>query len=148
MKRFLNLKPSEMINLSNGELLESVFASESRIIMAESIVTKTPSDGITGAEVARAFGADLILLNLIDVFEPKIAGLPMSDNPIELITELTGRPVGLNLEPIDLNHDMMVFFLKYFDNYFQIIFCLSFPRHKINHLKYFLILVNDRPSVT
>lgn len=107
MKRFLNLKPSEMINLSNEELLESVFASESRIIMAESIVTKTPSDGITGAEVARAFGADLILLNLIDVFEPKIAGLPMSDNPIELITELTGRPIGLNLEPIDLNHDMM-----------------------------------------
>ncbi|MFR7836266.1 MAG: haloacid dehalogenase-like hydrolase, partial [Ezakiella sp.] len=85
----------------------SMLASESRIIMAESIVTKTPSDGITGAEVARAFGADLILLNLIDVFEPKIEGLPKSDNPVELITELTGRPVGLNLEPIDFNHEMM-----------------------------------------
>lgn len=107
MKRFLNLRPNEMINLSKGELLDSILASESRIIMAESIVTKTPSDGITGAEVARAFGADLILLNLIDVFEPKIEGLPISDNPVELITELTGRPVGLNLEPIDFNHEMM-----------------------------------------
>lgn len=107
MKRFLNLGPSEMINLSRDELLDSILASESRIIMAESIVTKTPSDGITGAEVARAFGADLILLNLIDVFEPKIEGLPKSDNPVELITELTGRPVGLNLEPIDFNREMM-----------------------------------------
>ena len=96
-----------MINLSRDELLDSILASESRIIMAESIVTKTPSDGITGAEVARAFGADLILLNLIDVFEPKIEGLPISDNPVELITELTGRPVGLNLEPIDFKREMM-----------------------------------------
>lgn len=107
MKRFLNLRPSEMINLSRDELLDSILASESRIIMAESIVTKTPSDGITGAEVARAFGADLILLNLIDVFEPKIEGLPKNDNPVELITELTGRPVGLNLEPIDFKREMM-----------------------------------------
>lgn len=96
-----------MINLSRDELLDSILASESRIIMAESIVTKTPSDGITGAEVARAFGADLILLNLIDVFEPNIEGLPKSDNPVELITELTGRPVGLNLEPIDFKREMM-----------------------------------------
>ena len=43
----------------------------------------------------------------MDVFNPYIDALPESDEPIKLVKKLTGRPVGLNLEPVDLNADMM-----------------------------------------
>lgn len=107
MKRFLNLKPSEMVNLTKDELLNSIKASEGRIIMTESIVLKTPSDGITGAEVARAFGGDLILLNMLDVFNPSIVGIDDEENPVHRLKELVSRPVGVNLEPVDLNAESM-----------------------------------------
>ena len=36
---------------------------------------------VTNSELARAFGADLILLNGLDVFNPYIDALPESDEP-------------------------------------------------------------------
>ena len=62
---------------------------------------------ITNAEVASAFGSDMILLNGLDVFEPVIPGLPETSDPINLLKELCGRPVGANLEPVDDTIDMM-----------------------------------------
>lgn len=107
MKRFLNLRPSEMIKLNKNELLESIKSSEGRIIMTESIVLKSPSDGITGAEVATSFGGDLVLLNMLDVFNPSIVGIDSDENPVKRIKELVSRPIGVNLEPIDLNANSM-----------------------------------------
>lgn len=107
MKRFLSMEASEMINLTREELIASLKASEGRIILSENIVcVDSLVPGITNAEVARAFGADLILLNAIDVFDVKISGLKDSKAPIKKLKKLVGRPIGLNLEPIDLEANM------------------------------------------
>ncbi len=55
------------------------------------------------SEIAAAFGADLILLNLFDVFEPKVSGLDVkyAQDTVKRLKELTGRPIGVNLEPVD-----------------------------------------------
>ncbi|WP_067142667.1 DUF7916 family protein [Oceanivirga salmonicida] len=108
MKRFLNLESSEMINLSKDELFQSIKASEGRIIVSENVVVSQPLvSSITNCEVARAFGADLILLNIFDLFNPEIAGLKKCDNPIIELKKLVGRPIGVNLEPIDLEAQML-----------------------------------------
>ena len=62
---------------------------------------------ITNAEVASAFGSDMILLNGLDCFDPVIPGLPETDEPIKLLRELCGRPVGANLEPVDDSISLM-----------------------------------------
>lgn len=68
---------------------------------------KAPSIGeyffiVTNAEIAKAFGADLILLNGIDVLNPKISGLSsMKESFVDQLHKLVGRPIGVNLEPVD-----------------------------------------------
>ena len=49
----------------------------------------------------------MILLNGFDCFNPVIPGLPETDEPIKLLRELSGRPIGANLEPVDDNVEMM-----------------------------------------
>jgi len=58
---------------------------------------------ITNAEFAAAMGADILLLNLFDVQNPRILGLPKTEpkNVIRKLKELTGRPIGINLEPVE-----------------------------------------------
>jgi hypothetical protein len=48
-------------------------------------------------------GADILLLNMFDVQNPKILGLPKvePENVIHKLRELTGRPIGINLEPVE-----------------------------------------------
>lgn len=107
MKRFLSLEASEMKNLSREDLISSIKASEGRIIVAENVVSvESLVPRITNSEVAKAFGADLILLNTVDVFNVKISGLEETENPIKKLKELVGRPIGLNLEPVDNNAKM------------------------------------------
>ena len=59
---------------------------------------------ITNAEFVASMGADIVLLNVFDVNQPYIAGLPKTEpeKVIEKVKELTGRPVGINLEPVEL----------------------------------------------
>jgi len=56
---------------------------------------------VTNAELAASFGADLLLVNLFDVMNPSFEGVDRSENVVERLKELTGRPVGVNLEPVD-----------------------------------------------
>ena len=58
---------------------------------------------ITNAEFAAAMGADILLLNVFDVQNPLIQGLPKTEpeNVIRKLKELTGRPIGINLEPVE-----------------------------------------------
>lgn len=55
------------------------------------------------SEIAAAFGADLLLLNLFNVFDPQVCGLDVNDpdDTVKRLQELTGRPIGVNLEPVD-----------------------------------------------
>ena len=90
--------------MGKADLLFAIGASEGRTLAAETIGTVTPLLGdVTNAELTAALGADILLLNLFDVEKPVIQGLPPVE-PTEVVREvkrLTGRPVGINLEPVE-----------------------------------------------
>lgn len=103
-KRILDCFASDFKQFTKQELLESIRKSEGRVIACETIGTIRPMLGdVTNAEFVCALGADILLLNMFDVQNPVIQGLPQKDpaQTIQLIKELTGRPVGINLEPVD-----------------------------------------------
>lgn len=101
-KRLLNCFASDFASMSPAELKDAIKASEGRTVLSENVAPRFPvGHDITNSEVARAFGADLILLNGLDLFAPDISGLTPCDNPIVRLKKLVGRPVGVNLEPVD-----------------------------------------------
>lgn len=105
MKRFLNCNASDFEKMTKPELIESIVASEGRIVVCETIGAVPQMLGdVTNAEFAASMGADIILLNIFDVNNPVMHGLPADVKPedyLRKIKELTGRPVGLNLEPLE-----------------------------------------------
>ncbi|MHC5229150.1 DUF7916 family protein [Enterococcus sp. LJL99] len=123
VKRLISASASEVKQMNAVELKQSIKASEGRTILSENVVVASPQAGdITNAEVAAAFGADLILLNAFDCFNPIVQGLPgitfeevmnywqfpekNKTNPIKILKELVGRPIGVNLEPVDESSEM------------------------------------------
>lgn len=108
MKRLLNCVASDFAGLDREGLLAAIRASEGRVIMAENVThAGSALPEVTNAELVRAFGADLILMNTLDVLNPDIPGLDVTENKIARLKELTGRPIGVNLEPIDLEVEML-----------------------------------------
>lgn len=119
VKRLLSASTSEVMTFDGQQLKESIKASEGRIIVSENIVTQENLDSITTAEIAAAFGADMILCNRLDVDDPKIFGLYPSERDlynapkhdgkesIARLRKLVGRPIGINIEPIGDNPKMM-----------------------------------------
>jgi hypothetical protein len=106
MKRLLECSASDFRRMDGKELKQSMQAAEGRTIVAEVIGSVAPLyPEVTNAELAAAFGADLILLNMFDVFQPMVNGLDTKepDQMVVRLKQLTGRPVGVNLEPVDLN---------------------------------------------
>ena len=104
MKRILDCQSSDFATMSRGELLGAIAGSEGRTIACETIGAIMPMLGdITNAEFAAAMGADILLLNMFDVQKPHIQGLPKTepDLVIRKLKELTGRPIGINLEPVE-----------------------------------------------
>lgn len=108
MKRLISCVTSDYINMNPTLLKQSILASEGRVILAETVVTATPLlEGVTNAEVMTAFGADLLLLNEYDVFERKIEGLEGVKYPIKETKKMTGRPLGINLEPVETEGEFL-----------------------------------------
>lgn len=104
MKRILDCASSDFADMSRKDLLDSIAGSEGRTIVCETIGSVMPMLGdITNAEFAAAMGADLLLLNMFDVQKPVLQGLPKvePEDTIRKLKELTGRPVGINLEPVE-----------------------------------------------
>lgn len=119
VKRLLSCTASEIKKMTPMDLKQAIKASEGRIICSENVaISQSVAGDITNAELASAYGADLILLNGFDVFNPVVMGLPGSanlqeiledvnnptglrKNPIDQLKHLTGRPIGINLEPVD-----------------------------------------------
>lgn len=104
MKRILDCHASDFLNMSREELLHAITAGEGRTIACETIGSIIPMLGdITNAEFAASMGADILLLNMFDVQKPFIYGLPKTEpeNTIHKLKELTGRPIGINLEPVE-----------------------------------------------
>ncbi len=103
-KRLLDCAASDFSQMTKAELLFSIAASEGRVLASETIGTVTPLLGdVTNAELAAALGADILLLNLFDVDHPQIQGLSNvpPNEVIRKVKRLTGRPVGINLEPVE-----------------------------------------------
>lgn len=117
VKRFLTSTPKEILAMNRDELLESISMSEGRIIAVAARV-RGPNlvDYVSNAEVAAAFGADIVLIDTYDVQNPYITGLPskkpepsedgvLAQAQIELgrgqtpreLRELIGRPVAVLL---------------------------------------------------
>lgn len=104
MKRILDCHASDFKNMTKEELLFAIAAGEGRTIACETIGCIMPMLGdITNAEFAASMGADILLLNMFDVKKPYIMGLPKTEpeNTVWKLKELTGRPIGINLEPVE-----------------------------------------------
>ncbi|MEG2234199.1 MAG: haloacid dehalogenase-like hydrolase [Oscillospiraceae bacterium] len=106
-KRYLDLTSSELLSLSRDELLYAIAASEGRVLACETIGATMPVLGeISNAELAAAMGADFLILNLFDVQNPIVNGIPHVEK-FEVVRELkrlTGRPIAINLEPVPLDY--------------------------------------------
>lgn len=104
-KRLISLSFSEIERLSSRELLQSIALCEGRVLAGECVCSVAPLlNDITNAEVVAAMSADMLILNVFDVDEPFIGGLPECEkkDTIRLLKKLTGRPIGINLEPAEI----------------------------------------------
>lgn len=117
-KRLLSCNASDLLGFNTTELKASIKASEGRTILSENVVVHEPLvPDITDSEVAKAAGADLILLNQFDVLAPVVLGLypgettlktaKVHQDAVARLKQLTGRPIGTNLEPLPENFNLM-----------------------------------------
>ncbi|MBM7539896.1 haloacid dehalogenase-like hydrolase [Amphibacillus cookii] len=107
MKRLLNCVASDFQQMQREDYIQAIQASEGRVLISETVCNAPPLyPGITNQEIVSRFGADMILLNVFDLFNPVIQNLGYEGNATQLINyikDLTGRPIGVNIEPIDVN---------------------------------------------
>lgn len=108
MKRLFDLNSSDIPGIKAKDLLRSIEACEGRAFVSE-IIAPFPAvlGDISNPELAAAFGADIILLNMFDLEKPFIFGIEGS-YPIESVLKLTGKIVAVNLEPIDSSVELSV----------------------------------------
>ena len=102
LTRLIDTTARELTSYNKAELLTAISESEGRTLAAETIGTVTPMlVNITNAEFVASLGADLIMLNIFDVNNPIIQGLPQTspEDTIREVKRLTGRMVAINLEP-------------------------------------------------
>ncbi|EHM10673.1 hypothetical protein TheveDRAFT_1555 [Thermanaerovibrio velox DSM 12556] len=121
MRRMLDLHASHVRRLTGRDLVQSIRLAEGRTVACEVIAPAQPLLGdISNPELAKAMGADLVILNLLDLQNPVLGGLSNDDgleelfrwsfhqghgkagqnrNPIAAAGDLTGCPIGVNLEP-------------------------------------------------
>lgn len=110
IKRILDINASDINNMTKEEKLLSIKSAEGRTIVSEIITVAPPIlYDISNVELASAFGADILLLNFYDVNQPKVLGLPPCEENevIREVKRLTGRLVGVNLEPVDLESNVI-----------------------------------------
>lgn len=104
VKRLLDCSAAERAAFTPRELLQSMADCEGRVMVCETIGITQPLLGdVSNAEFAAALGADVLLLNMFDVQHPVVQALPPvpEQDTVREIKRLTGRTVGINLEPVD-----------------------------------------------
>lgn len=103
MKRLLDCDTSDLKRMNKQERLQAIEASEGRILVQELSLFYNSRllPPVSDAEVACAFGADLILLNAFDCTKPHVEGIDAKpEDVVHTLKRYTGRLMGLNLEPI------------------------------------------------
>ena len=97
--RLVNASKSDFEKMSPMDLKASVFASEGRTIMGQHLLFAHSGlvRGVTNSEVMFAFGADMVMLNTMDLDDlsrnPGLQGLSFQ----ELKERCGGRPIGVYL---------------------------------------------------
>jgi hypothetical protein len=105
MTRLLDLFGSDLSELRGDALIDAIRRAEGRTVMAEIVAGEPPLvAGVSNPELACAFGADLVCLNLVDsagvgVLVGGLEDLVPSPTGLRGLSRLLGRPVGINLEP-------------------------------------------------
>lgn len=108
MKRLISANSSDILKMDAKQLKQSIQASEGRVVLSENFASRESFVGdISNSEIAKACGADLILLNGVDGFNPDIFGIDDSENFVASLQDLVGAPIGVNLEPVDLKAEML-----------------------------------------
>lgn len=109
-KRMLDCVSSDFRNFTKEDYLSSIAGSEGRVIACECIgITMPVLADVTNAEFAASLGADILLLNMFDVENPQVNGLPLinglpkvaPEDTVRELKRLTGRMIGINLEPVE-----------------------------------------------
>ncbi|GAD80849.1 DUF7916 family protein [Vibrio ezurae] len=106
-KRIFDLTRTDIDTMNRKDILDCIARSEGRAMMVENVVSmQPPVDLVSGAELAAAFGADMITLNCLDILKPEAVitgalnhGVAPTCN-IQELKELSGRLMGCNLEPV------------------------------------------------
>ncbi|MET8689087.1 hypothetical protein ABZV77_33265 [Streptomyces sp. NPDC004732] len=110
-ERILDLDRERLAALRGRALTASVAAAEGRTMVAEvfadraALIPMPGMPGVHNAELVAAFGADIVVLNLIerawDGERLTLPGLGTFTSLTDLAAYI-GRPVGINLEPGDV----------------------------------------------
>ena len=83
-KRLLDTTARELTMYGRAEVLASIRASEGRVLAAEVIATAMAAvHDVSNPEVAAAMGADLVVLNLLDVGSPVVQAIEVADPNFE-----------------------------------------------------------------
>ncbi|MCE5285518.1 MAG: haloacid dehalogenase-like hydrolase [Pelosinus sp.] len=109
-ERMLDLRPSVLVKLKGTALLDSIRAAEGRTILCEMVCPMMSMlYDVSNPELAAGLGADIVLLNVYDVYKPAVFGIipNQHESVIEAIKRLSGRVVGINLEPVAENAEIM-----------------------------------------
>jgi hypothetical protein len=104
VKRLLDTTAQELAGYGREDLLAAIRGSEGRIIAAEMIAPAMAAVyDVSNPELAAGMGADIVILNMLDVGQPAVYAVDVPD-PADVLSEvkrLTGRLVAVNLEPVD-----------------------------------------------
>lgn len=108
-KRLLDATARDLAGYSRADKLAAIRGSEGRTIASEVIAPAMPLVyDVSNPELAASQGADLVILNVLDVLAPEVQALPAAgpDDVIRAVKRLTGRLVAVNLEPVDPDADL------------------------------------------
>ncbi len=97
--RLISATGSDFVNMSSMELKESIYKSEGRVIMGQHLLFASEGlvRGVTNSEVMFAFGADMVMLNTMDLDDvTNNKGLQGLDY-VELKKRCGNRPIGVYL---------------------------------------------------
>jgi hypothetical protein len=108
VKRLIDTTARELSGYGREDVLAAIRGSEGRVLAAEMIAPAMAAvHDVSNPELAAAMGADLLVLNLLDVRAPAVHAVDAAD-PSDVVREvkrLTGRLVAVNLEPVDPQAD-------------------------------------------
>ena len=96
--RLISASKSDIEKMSAMELKESIFKSEGRVVMGQHLLFAGPGvvRGVTNSELMFAWGADMVMLNTIDLDHmednPGLCGLTLKE-----LKARCNRPIGIYL---------------------------------------------------